>query len=100
MALGTEEATFNAAVDTLMAAWNVLIDVNSANERMQICWVKSQKGDNANNSKWGADTTATFNSLGPKDYFIINPDVTDDVPLEVGGKPLFWKVTNDAGDLS
>jgi len=103
MSLATEEATFNTAVDDLIAAWETLIDANSANEQMQIAFVRSKTGDNANNSKWGdADdaTQLTKFDTGRKFFFKINPDVTGDVPLEVGGRPLFWKVTNDAGDLA
>ena len=100
MAIGTEEATFNAAVDTLLAAWATLIDANTGlTEKMNICWVKSKKGYNPDNAKWGEDGNALFDSFGPKAYFYINPDVTGDVPFEVGGKPLFFKVTNDAGDI-
>jgi hypothetical protein len=103
MALGTEEATFNAAVDTLIAAFETMVDALDPDEVVQICWIKSLSGDNPNNSKWGDADSATqlakFNT-GVKDRFSNNPDVTGDVPLEVGGKPLFFKVTNDAGDLT
>lgn len=99
MALAAEEATFNAAVDTLMAAWETLIDANAANEEHMIVWVESKKGDNAGDSTMGEDTNATFD-FGRLYYWINNPDTTNDVPLEIGGRPLFFKVTNAAGDLS
>ena len=102
MAVGTEEATFNAAVDTLIAAFETLVDHMSANEVNQICWISSLQGDNANNFKWGDADSATqlarFDT-GRKSRFKVNPDVTGDIPLEVGGRPLFWKITNDAGEL-
>jgi len=99
LALGTEEATFNAAVDTLMAAWETMVDALSDGEETRIVWVQSKKGDNAGDTTAGADTTATFD-FGRQYYWNNNPDTTGDVPLEIGGKPLFWKVTNAAGDLT
>ena len=99
MALSAEEGTFNAAVDTLMAAWETLIDTHAANEVTQIVWVNSKKGDNEGDSTQGADTTATYD-FGKRYYATNNPNTTGDVPLEIGGKPLFWKVTNAADALT
>jgi hypothetical protein len=99
MALGTEEATYNAAVDTLMAAWQTMIDAGAGAEVWQIVWVESKKGDNAEDSTQGADTTATYD-FGRRYFWANIVDTAGDIPLEIGGKPLFFKVTNAAGDLT
>jgi hypothetical protein len=74
MALGSEEATFNAAVDTLMAAWETMVDALDAN-------------------------TAVF-QFARQYYWANNPDTASDSPFEIGGHPLFFKVTNASGDLT
>lgn len=99
MALGTEEATFNVAVDTFMAAWETMTDALAANEVTRIVWVASKFGDLAADSTQGVDTNAVFN-FGRQYYWKNNPNTTDSAALEVGGKPLFFKITNAAGDLS
>ena len=98
MAVGTEEATFNAAVDTLIDAWITMVDALSAAEVTQIVWVESKKGDNAEDSTQGARTTTTYD-MGRRSFWANIVDTTGDVPLEIDGKPLFWKVTNAAGDV-
>jgi len=102
MALSAAANTLNAAVDTLMAAWSTYIDTLSLDAKGQIVFIQSLYGDNADNSKWGDADGATqiTRYKGPHEFFTVNPDVTGDVPLEIGGKPLFWKITNDAGDLT
>lgn len=98
MAVGTEEATFNAAVDTLIVAWEAFVDAMDANEETQIVWVASKKGDNEGDSTQGSDATIVFD-FGRKYYWKNNPNTTDDMPFEIGGNPLFWKITNAAGEL-
>ena len=98
MAVGTEEATFNAAVDTLIVAWEAMVDALAANEVTRIVWVASKKGDNEGDSTQGSDATIVFD-FGRQYYWKNNPNTTDDMPFEIGGKPLFFKVTNAAGDL-
>ena len=106
MALGTEEATFNTAVDVFMAAWETMIDDGlAANEDIKIVWVNSRYGDNASDSTQGSDATAVFGTADgdPKGrvfHWRNNPDTANDAPLEIGGRPLFFKVTNTAGDLT
>ena len=99
MALGTEEATFNAAVDTFMAAWETVVDALGADEVTRIVWVESTKGDLAADSTQGIDTNATFD-FGRQYYWNNNPNTADSAPLQVGGKALFFKITNAAGDLT
>jgi len=99
MALEADEATFNAAVDTLMAAWETLVDALGANEEIQIVWVASKKGDNEGDSTQGSDATAVFDT-GRRFYWNNNPNTTNDSPFEIGGRPLFFKVTNADGDLA
>jgi hypothetical protein len=103
MALSAAANTLNTAVDTLEAAFSTYIDTLSANDEVQIAFVKSKYGDNANNTKWGdADgaTQKTRFDTGRKFRFTVNPDAAGDIPLEIAGRPLFFKVTNDAGDLT
>jgi hypothetical protein len=99
MALGTEEATFNAAVDTLMAAWETMVDALDANEVTRIVWVASRYGDNASDTAQGSDATAVF-QFARQYYWANNPDTASDSPFEIGGHPLFFKVTNASGDLT
>ena len=99
MALGTEEATFNAAIDTALVAWEAMIDALSANEEIHIVWIDSKKGDNADDSRYGEDTTAKY-SFSRVYRFQNRTDVTNDMPFEIGGKPLFFKITNAAQELS
>jgi hypothetical protein len=106
MALSAAAAIFNAAIDTLMAEWVTYCDTLTTNDQVQIVWGESNKGDNPNNSKYGAPATMPFgrsstDAIGAlKLFFKYNPNVTGDTPLEVGGRSLFFKITNDAGDLS
>lgn len=99
MALATDEATFNTAVDTLMAAWEVLTDALAANEDIQIVWVNGNKGSLTADTHQGVDTSATFD-LGRRFHWKNNPNTTDSTVLSIGGKPLFFKITNAAGDLA
>ena len=99
MALGTEEATYNAAVDTLIAAWVTVVDAMAASEETQIVFMRSKKGDSPGNSSYGAPGAGVYDFN--KKYYVKNfPDVTGDTPLEVANIPLFWKITNLAGDLT
>jgi hypothetical protein len=98
MALGTEADTLNAAVDTFMAAVEAYTDTLAANAEIRIVWVASKKGDLAANSTQGVDTNATFD-MGRQFRWKNNPNTTDSTVLEIGGRPLFWKITNAAGDL-
>lgn len=106
MALGTEEATFNTAVDVFMAAWETMIDDGlAANEDIKIVWQSSRYGDNASDGTQGSDATAVFDTAdgAPKGrvfHWRNNPDTASDAPFEIGGRPLFFKVTNAAGDLT
>jgi len=104
MALGADEATFNAAVDTLWAAWEAVMDTMSAKEEFPICWVRSRKSHSlsaANAETYGDDATDTgMFDTSIKHWHKYMPDIDDQNPLEIGGKPLFFKITNLAGDLS
>ena len=99
MALATAEATLNAAVDTFKAAVEAFTDTLDADEEIRIVWVDSKKGDLAADSTQGVDTNALYD-FGRQFYWKNNPDTTDSTVLEIGGRPLFWKVTNAAGDLA
>lgn len=100
MALAAEEATFNAAVDTLLAAWETLIDTGlAANEKIQIVKLK-RRSTNASADRLGVDSAQEYD-FGKKFIGFNTPDVTDSFMISVGASgPLFFKVTNDAGDLT
>ncbi len=101
MALAAQEDAFNDAVDVLMDAWETLVDDGlAANEEIRIVWCKSRYGDNASDGAQGSDGTALFDPTGRVFYWSNNPDTAADVPLEIGGRSLFFKVTNAAGDLT
>jgi len=101
MALGTEEATYNAAVDTLIDAWVVVVNALSANEVTQIVWGAPMKGNLAGDSRQGtAANIKAAMDMGRKYFWENEPDTAGSVPLSIGGNPLFHKITNDAGDLS
>ena len=99
MALATAEATFNAAVDTLMDAWETIIDDGlAANEIIKIVWCASKKGDNPADSTQGSDATVVFDQ-GRRYEWKNNPNTAADTPFEIGGRPLFFKLTDDAGGI-
>ncbi len=104
MALGTEENAFNDGVDALHVLWEAMVDALSANEQITIVWQSSRYGDNASDSTQGSDATAVFDTAdgspkGHVHYWSNNPNTTNDMPFEIGGRSLFFKITNAAGDL-
>lgn len=101
MALNSNQAVLNAAVDTLMAAWETYIETLSGGEQLLLVPCEGSKGD-ANNSHWGSDATAVFNGNGVRHILKVTESTSDpgDIPLQAGKHPLFWKITNAAGDLS
>lgn len=100
MAVGTEEATFNAAVDTLTTAWEAFTDHIGANEIVPIIFCQIHKGTTPNNSDMSGDGAAITYDTGRYFYLKNNPDNTDDnCFLHAGGRPLFWKITNAAGEV-
>jgi len=99
MALATEEAAINTAVDVFMDAWETFTDHIAANEEIRIVWVSPNSGDLAADSHQGVDTNAVFD-FGRQYYWSNNPNTAASTILSIGGKPLFFKVTNAAGDLA
>ena len=105
MALSAAEATLNTASDTFMAAWVTYTNTLALDATTQIVFANINKGDNANNSKYhdlAANKSAFFDARpgGVRERVKNNPDVTGTASLSAGGKPLFFKITNDAGDLT
>jgi len=101
MALSADANTFNAAVDALMAAWEVYCDTLATNTKVAVAFIQSHQGSQAANTEYGTDASDTGKFVGGVlHYFDYNPNITDYHPLEVGGKPLFWKISNVAGDLT
>jgi hypothetical protein len=100
MAVGAEEATFNAAVDTLTTAWEAFTDHIGANEEIRIVFCQKHRGSTPGNSDMSGDGAAILYDHGRVFYTKNNPDNTDDnCFLHVGGIPLFWKLSNAAGDI-
>src|SRR3989337_2890444 len=106
MALEAQRATFNAAVDVLSAAWETLGDAVAAGEEIQIVRMKRQLDATHTattlNANKGIDASLTADDWDfGKKYKILNtPDVLDSFHVGAGGIPLFFKVTNNANELS
>ena len=102
MALSAEAKAVNTKIDELMTAFGAYTDTLATNALVQLALCKSKYGDNPDNSKYGDDDGATqllrFDT-GVKLREPYNPNVTGDIPLELAGHILFWKVTNDANEL-
>lgn len=102
MALEPKRAAVNTAVDTLIAAWNDLVDGLSPGDKLQVVFPISDRGG----------TAASFAGVGRQvTYRIEVPQATNDASIRwtvpnpalaelFGGIPLFFKCTNDAGELS
>jgi hypothetical protein len=101
MALGTEEATFNGVVDDLIDAWVVVVNALSAAEQTRIVWGAPTKGNLATDSTQGtaANLKAALD-FASEYHWNNNPDTADSVPISIEGMPLFFKITNAAGDLA
>ena len=102
MALGTEEATFNAAVDTLVDAWVTVVAALASAEKTKVVFCNPRGGGNAADERLGsaAEIKATFDATQWVHEWQNTPDATTDVPLSLDGHPLFFKITNAAGDLA
>jgi hypothetical protein len=102
MALGTEEATFNAVVDTLIDAWIVMVNALDAAEVTKVVFCNPRGGSLAADERQGtaAAIKAAFDATQAVHDWANNPDTADSVPLSIKGHPLFFKVTNAAADLS
>ena len=104
MALSSTRAIYNTAVDTQMAALEVMIEAEPGEEGGLLAFVpcEGMKGDNSNDTTWGSDATAIFNGNGIRSYVTMTGwhATTADIPLKFGRHPAFWKVTNSAGDVA
>lgn len=107
MALEANAATFNAAVDTLLAAWEAYLDAIANDAMVQV--VKMDENFDAvhtgtsGHPKRGYDglLTAAHWNFGKKFKGPNTPGVTDTIVSTVGASgPLFFKLTNDANELS
>ena len=102
MALGTEEATFNGLVDDLIDGWVTVVAALASAEKTRIVFCNPRGGGNAADERLGsaAEIKAAFDATQWVIEHINTPDATTDVPLSMNGHPLFFKITNAAGDLS
>ncbi len=102
MALSASAKAVNTKIDELATAFETYCDTLATDAEIQFAFIKSKYGDNANNSKFGdaddATQLARFDT-GHKYRIKYNPNVTGDIPLEVCGRPLLWKITNDGGEI-
>lgn len=105
MALSSTRAIYNAAVDTLMAAQETMLEAEPAIGELAFVPVEGMKGDAAN-THFGTDSAGvSFQGADSKSNrvsYVTFPSKTEEAPviLQVGRHPMFWKVTNTAGDLS
>ena len=102
MALGTEEATFNGLVDDFIDAWITMVAALGDGEVTKIVLCSPRGGGTAADVRLGsaAEIKAAFDPAGWVINWTNTPDASTDVPLSMNGHPLFFKVTNEAGDLS
>ncbi len=103
MALSSTRAIYNAAVDTLVDALEAMLEAEPA-AGAQLAFVPCEKSKgNAADSHFGgrAGGGVVFNGNGVRRY-VTFPSKTDEapVPLQVGTHPMFWKITNSAGDIT
>jgi hypothetical protein len=100
MALTAAQATYNAAIDTALAALETMVEAQAVLDRIPFVAIETLKGD-ASDTQFGSDATVVFNGAGEK-YWVQLPKVTNpgDIPLRLGRHPMFFKVTNSAGDLT
>jgi hypothetical protein len=99
MALAAEAATFNAAVDTLLAAWELYLDAIAADAEVQVVKLKP-RSTNPSADRLGVDSAQQYD-FGKKFKGYNTPDIADSFKISVGGSgPLFFKLTNDANDLT
>lgn len=101
MALAAAEAIYNTAVNTLMAALETLVETKSQGDLVQFVPVERLKGD-GEDTRFGQDANVVFNGLGVKEHIRLNLPTANPaaIPLAAGKHPMFWKITNSAGDLS
>ena len=107
MALEANAATFNAAVDVLLAAWEAYLDATTDNTMVQV--VKMDENLDAvhtgtsGHPKRGYDglLTAAHWNFGKKFKGPNTPGVADSIATTIGASgALFFKVTNAANELS
>jgi hypothetical protein len=113
MALSAAEETLNDAVNTLMAAWETYLDTLAAGTPFYVVPCEASYGRSTgetgtHRNGWGLDSVAAVNASA-KGKAIFDPrrrqkmvltDTTTEVaiPLRVGRWPMFFKVSNGAGD--
>ncbi len=105
MALSSTRAIYNTAVDTLMAAAEVMIEAEPGEEGGQLIFVAAEtmRGDHATDSNWGSDANALFDGVKGIRYYLDMKGwhaTAADVPLKIGRHPMWWKLTNAAGDVT
>jgi hypothetical protein len=104
LALSAEANAFNDGVDALMALWETYIETltGGAHAVNQVVWIQSELGSGSN-TKYGSDASQPYDNLpagGGEKYPVIRLGATANImPFEIGGKPLFFKLTNAAGDI-
>ena len=107
MALSSTRAIYNAAVDTLMAAMETLLEAEPAIGQLAFVPIEGMKGDAAD-SRFGTDSAGvSFKGGGSgsaalnRVYYVTFPSKTEEapIPLMAGRHPMFWKITNSSGDL-
>ena len=107
MALEANAATFNAAMDVVIAAWETYMTALSAGNEIQIVKMKPclRAGHTATtgNDNTGIDASLTGADwdFGKKFKGYLTPDVANSFKVSIGcSGPLFFKVTNNINELS
>lgn len=107
MALEANAATFNAAMDTLIAAWETYMTALSAGNEIQVVKMtpRLRAGHTAttvdDNTGIDASLTVADWDFGKKFKGYLTPDVASSFKVSVGcSGPLFFKVTNNINELA
>jgi len=109
MALSAEASAFNLAVTSvLLPAWETYLDSLTAGAHIQIVKMKPRldsdhTGANKKPGTSGIDAnlTAADYDFGKRFVSVNTPDILDSFRVSIGASgPLFFLITNSAGDIT
>jgi len=98
MALTTEEAAVNTGNLAQIALWEAMVDAKTQGNQVMCVPIRlSQLGFHG---RWANDAGAIQWDFARKQIFTRELPTADRFPISVGIYPLFWKITNAAGNLT
>ena len=99
MALTTEEAAVNTAVDALIAAHEAMWDAASAGARKIFVPIRQMQVGQPHD-QWANDAVTLQWDFGSQCHIDKVLATADRFAIEANGRPMFWKVTNVLGNLT